>query len=160
MARWWRGKGLGPAAAAPVQAIAVLPFKNLSGDPGQDYFAAGLTEQVRAALAANAGLRVAAATSSARARDSEASATGIARELGVAYLLEGSVQRAGDIVRIATSLADGETGFTRWSQSIDRKLSRHLRGPERNRPQRQRSAPHPHRHRRPARGRDAQRRRL
>ena len=101
----------------------MLPFKNLSGDPGQDYFAAGLTEEVRAALAANDGLQVAAATSSAKARDSEASATAIARELGVAYLLEGSVQRASDIVRIATSLTDGETGFTRWSQSIDRKLT-------------------------------------
>lgn len=115
--------GLAPTRAAPVQAIAVLPFKNLSGDPAQDYFAAGLTEEVRAALAANDGLQVAAATSSAEARDSEASATAIARELGVAYLLDGSVQRSNDIVRIATSLTDGKTGFTSWSQSIDRKLS-------------------------------------
>lgn len=114
-------KGLGPAGDAPVQAIAVLPYKNLSGDPGQDYFAAGLTEEVRAALAANDGFQVAAATSSAKASDTDASATVIARELGVAYLL-GSVQRSNDVVRIATSLTDGKTGFTRWSQSIDRKL--------------------------------------
>ena len=107
----------------PIQAIAVLPFKNLSGDPAQDFFAAGLTEEVRAALAANDGLQVAAATSSAKARDTEASATAIARELGVAYLLDGSVQRSNDVIRIATSLTDGKTGFTRWSQSIDRKLS-------------------------------------
>jgi len=116
-------KGLGPAGDAPVQAIAVLPYKNLSGDPEQDYFAAGLTEEVRAALAANDGFQVAAATSSAKARDNDASATAIARELGVAYLLDGSVQRSNDVVRIATSLTDGKTGFTRWSQSIDRKLS-------------------------------------
>lgn len=105
------------------QAIAVLPFKNLSGDPAQDYLAAGLTEEVRAALAANAGFQVAAATSSAKAQDSAKNATSIARDLGVAYLLDGSVQRSNDVVRIATSLTDGKTGFTRWSQSIDRKTS-------------------------------------
>ena len=116
-------EGFGAATAAPVRAIAVLPFKNLSGDPGQDFFAAGLTEEVRSALAANDGLQVAAATSSATARDSGSSATEIARELGVAYLLDGSVQRSNDVVRIATSLTDGETGFTSWSQSIDRELS-------------------------------------
>lgn len=115
--------GLGSDPAPSVRAIAVLPFKNLSGDPAQDYFAAGLTEEVRAALAANEGLRVAAATSSAAARESEADATAIARDLGVAYLLDGSVQRSNDTVRIATSLTDGKTGFTSWSQSIDRKLS-------------------------------------
>ena len=106
-------KGLGPAGDAPVQAIAVLPYKNLSGDPEQDYFAAGLTEEVRAALVANDGFQVAAATSSAKARDNDASATAIARELGVAYLLDGSVQRSNDVVRIATILTDGKTGFTR-----------------------------------------------
>ena len=117
----WRN-GLGPVAAPPVQAIAVLPFKNLSGDSGQDYFAAGLTEEVRGALATNDAFQVAAATSSAKASEREAKATAIARDLGVAYLLDGSVQRWGDVVRIATSLTDGKTGFTSWSQSIDRKL--------------------------------------
>ena len=112
-----------PTSDAPIQAIAVLPFKNLSGDPAQDYFAAGLTEEVRAALAANDALQVAAATSSAKARATKDSATAIARELGVAHLLEGSVQRSNDTVRIAASLTDGKTGFTSWSQSIDRNLS-------------------------------------
>jgi TolB-like protein/Tfp pilus assembly protein PilF len=113
------------AAPAPAAArgIAVLPFKNLSGDPEQDYFAAGLTEEVRAALAANDAFQVVAATSSNVAHEGADSATKMARNLGVAYLLDGSVQLSRDIVRIAASLTDGKTGFTRWSQSIDRKLN-------------------------------------
>ncbi|MDQ3139265.1 MAG: tetratricopeptide repeat protein, partial [Pseudomonadota bacterium] len=113
----------GPTPVAAAQGIAVLPFKNLSGDPDQDYFAAGLTEEVRAALATNDALQVIAATSSNLARDAAGSATKMARDLRVAYLLDGSVQRSRDVVRIATSLTDGKTGFTRWSQSIDRKLN-------------------------------------
>jgi TolB-like protein len=117
----WRNFAAPPPAAA-AQGIAVLPFKNLSGDPGQDYLAAGLTEEVRAALAANDAFQVVAATSSNLAREGAGSATKMARDLGVAYLLDGSVQRSRDVVRIAASLTD-KTGFTRWSQSIDRKIS-------------------------------------
>jgi TolB-like protein/tetratricopeptide (TPR) repeat protein len=118
----WREMGT-PAPVAAAQGIAVLPFKNLSGDPRQDYFAAGLTEEVRAALAANDALQVIAATSSNVARDAAGGAIKIARDLGVAYLLDGSVQRSGDVVRIAASLTDGKTGFTRWSRSIDRRMT-------------------------------------
>jgi len=116
----WRAGWLGPGLAE--RSIAVLPFKNLSGNPDQDYLSEGLTEEVRSALMRNAGLRVLAATSSNTAREHE-QASKIAAKLGVAYLLEGSVQRASDMVRVAIALTDGKTGFSQWSQRADSKLA-------------------------------------
>jgi TolB-like protein len=111
--------GAGPASA---ESIAVLPFKNLSGDPGQAYLSEGLSEEVRSALSRNAGLMVLAATSSNTVRDEQGDAVSIASKLGVAYLLEGSLQRAGDLVRVATNLTNGKTGFSEWSQRVERRL--------------------------------------
>jgi TolB-like protein len=102
--------------------IAVLPFRNLSGDRSQDYFADGLTEEVRTALTRITALQVLAGTSSEKAQE-DAGPKKIAAELGVGFLLTGSVQRAADTVRIAADLVDGRTGFSRWSQSVDRKLT-------------------------------------
>ena len=118
----WQTGIWGPSNITP-RSIAVLPFKNLSGDPAQDYFSDGLTEEVRAALAANPGLQVLAATSSNTARARTEDAETIARKLGVAYLLEGSVQRSNDVVRISANLTNGKTGFSEWSQRVDRRLS-------------------------------------
>ncbi len=106
-----------------VWSIAVLPFKNLSGDPAQLYFSDGLTEEVRSALTRNNALQVLAATSSETARDHKDDAKAIARKLGVAFLLEGSIRRAGDVVRIAAELTDGKTGFSKWSNTLDRKMA-------------------------------------
>lgn len=103
--------------------IAVLPFRNLSGDKAQDYFSDGLTEQVRTALTRIEQLLVLAATSSETAGKNSGDPKTIAADLGVAYLLNGSVQRASDVVRISVDLVDGHTGFSRWSQSVDRKLT-------------------------------------
>ena len=103
--------------------IAVLPFKNVGGDPGQAYLSDGLTDDVRSALTRNPALHVLAATSSNTARDHVEDAVTIAARLGVAYLLEGTVQRAGDVVRIATTLTNGRTGFNEWSASVERKLT-------------------------------------
>jgi len=103
--------------------IAVLPFKNLSGDPEQNYFSEGLTEEVRAGLVRLDALRVAAATSSEVAGERHGDLKSIARELGVGFLLGGSVRRSGDIVRIATELTDGKTGFGLWTKSVDRKMT-------------------------------------
>jgi TolB-like protein/Tfp pilus assembly protein PilF len=100
--------------------VAVLPFKNLSGDEGQAYFSDGMSEELRATLARNLKLQVMAQASSAIFRDRKEDAVTIASKLGVAYLLDGSVQRSGDIVRITTDLIDGATGFSRWSQKFDR----------------------------------------
>ncbi len=103
--------------------IAVLPFRNLSGGKDQDYFSDGLTEEVRTALTRIEQLRVLAGTSSEKASENGASPKKVAADLGVRYLLSGSVQRAADMIRIAVELIDGRTGFTRWSQSVDRKLT-------------------------------------
>jgi len=103
--------------------IAVLPFRNLSGYRAQDYFADGLTEEVRNALTRIPALRVLAGTSSAKANEEHGDVKAIATDLGVGYLLSGSVQRSGDVARIATDLADGRTGFSRWSESVDRKIT-------------------------------------
>lgn len=103
--------------------IAVLPFKNLSGDPDQAYFSEGLTEEVRAALVRIDALQVVAATSSEKAGEEHGDAESIAKELGVGFLLGGSVRRSGDLFRIATELTDGKSGFSLWSTSVDRKLT-------------------------------------
>ena len=110
------------AGRAGTRSIAVLPFKNLSGDPAQAYLSDGLTEEIRAALARNAGLQVLATTSSNTVRDDQGDARSIASKLNVAYLLDGSVQREGDRVRVATNLTNGRTGFSEWSQRVERQL--------------------------------------
>lgn len=117
----WQTGLIGPAQAN-ARSIAVLPFKNLSGDPGQAYISDGLTEEIRSALARNAGLLVLATTSSNTVRGDEGDARSISRKLGVAYLLDGSVQRDGDRVRVATNLTNGRTGFSEWSDRVERRL--------------------------------------
>lgn len=117
----WAWREWGQGAPAP-GSILVLPFKNLSGDPAQGYFSAGLTEAVRSTLARNDRLRVLAATTS-QAAASGGDAAAIARSLNVAYVLEGSVQRAGPTMRVATALSDSATGFNLWSSTVDRPVS-------------------------------------
>ena len=102
--------------------IAVLPFRNLSGDPEQAYFSEGLTEEVRAALVRLNALRVLAATSSEKAGEELEDVKSIARELGVGFLLGGSVRKSGNLFRIATELTDGKTGYSLWSNSVDRPI--------------------------------------
>ena len=115
-------RGLLGGRAAPLS-IAVLPFRNIGADRTQDYFADGLTEEVRSALTRIAALRVLAGTSSDKANERDGDFKAIAADLHVEYLLSGSVQRAADTVRIGVDLVDGHTGFSRWSQSVDRKVT-------------------------------------
>ncbi|MGQ0430230.1 MAG: TIR domain-containing protein [Gammaproteobacteria bacterium] len=118
------GELLQPPEPAPApNSIAVLPFVNLSGDSGNDYLADGVTEELRAMLARNRKLQVMAQTSSAVFRERKEDAPTIAAKLGVAYLLDGSVRRSGDVMRITADLIDGETGFSRWSEMFDRGFS-------------------------------------
>jgi TolB-like protein/tetratricopeptide (TPR) repeat protein len=117
----WRSGLVGGGASA--NSVAVLPFTNLSGDPSQKYFSDGLAAEVRAELARNNLLQVAAQVSSNRFADHTADAKSISNELGVAYLLDGNVRRSGDTVRVAAELIDGRTGFSRWSQSFDRSIA-------------------------------------
>jgi TolB-like protein/Tfp pilus assembly protein PilF len=118
----WKAGLLGGNGASQ-RSIAVLPFKNLSSDKDQLYFSDGLTDDLRAALTRNNALQVLAATSSETARDHKDDAQAVARNLGVAYLLEGSVRRAGDVVRVSAELTDGKTGFSKWSNTLDRKMT-------------------------------------
>jgi TolB-like protein len=110
-------------ASSAANSVAVLPFANLSADKDQAYFSDGLSEEIRSTLARNPALNVAAPTSANTFRDKTADAKVIGSKLGVAFLLEGSVRRAGDVVRIAAELVDAKTGFSKWSQSFDRKLT-------------------------------------
>ena len=115
-----------PAAEAPHPAprnsVAVLAFANLSGDPKQDYFSDGLSEEVLDALAHVSQLQVAARTSSFSFKNKSADVATISSRLGVAYVLDGSVRRDGNLVRVSASLVDARNGFKTWSETYDRKL--------------------------------------
>lgn len=117
----WR-RGWFGGAEATGSSVAVLPFKNLSGDPNQVYFSDGLSEEVRATLARNRKLKVMAEASSGKFRGSDSGAVDIASQLGVAFLLDGSVRWSGKTVRVAADLIDGHTGFSRWTQIFERRI--------------------------------------
>ncbi|MBS0380612.1 MAG: TIR domain-containing protein [Proteobacteria bacterium] len=110
------------AATAPAHSVAVLPFTNMSGDPHDEYFSDGLSEELLNTLAAVPGLKVAARTSSFSFKGKNEEVSEIARKLNVATVLEGSVRRDKSHVRISTELIDAGTGFQRWSQTYDRDL--------------------------------------
>jgi serine/threonine-protein kinase len=120
-----------PARAAPTSAgftppphsVAVLPFSNLSGDPKQEYFSDGMTEELINALAQIDALKVIARTSSFSFKGKDADISTIARKLNVAAVLEGSVRRSGNQVRITAQLIDAVNGFHIWSQDYDRDLT-------------------------------------
>ncbi len=103
--------------------IAVLPFTNMSGDPSQEYFSDGLTEQIINGLCKVSNLFVIARNSSFAYKGKSVSVKQIAKELGVRYILEGSVQRAGIRVRITAQLIDATTDYHMWSENYDRDLS-------------------------------------
>ena len=104
----------------PVFSIGVLPFANLSPLPGNDYFAEGLTEELRSALAGLEGVKVAARMSVNAFRKADLDAREIGRRLNVAALLEGSVRQAGDHVRLSVQLIDATDGCHIWSQKYER----------------------------------------
>ena len=111
--------------STPRSSIAVLPFTNLTGDAGKEYFGDGLAEELIHVLARVPGLSVAARTSSFAYKGRNADVRQIARELEVGTVLEGSVRSAGERIRVTAQLIDGETGFHLWSQHYDRRF----RGP-------------------------------
>ena len=107
-------------AVADKPSIAVLPFDNMSGDPKQEYFSDGITEQIISSLAKVPQLFVIARNSSFTYRGKPVKVQQVAKELGVRYVLEGSVQRSGDRVRITAQLIDAKTGNHIWSEHYDR----------------------------------------
>jgi TolB-like protein/Tfp pilus assembly protein PilF len=114
------------AAETPEQnsnpSVAVLPFENMSSDAENEYFSDGLTETLLHMLAQLPDLQVAALTSSFAFKGKDASIPEIAAALGVAHILEGSVQKAGDRVRVTAQLVRAEDGFHVWSQNYTRPL--------------------------------------
>jgi adenylate cyclase len=99
--------------------IAVLPFDNMSGDPEQEYFADGITEDLTTDLSRISGLFVVARNSAFAYKGRSVDLRTVADELGVRYLLEGSVRRSGDQIRINAQLIDGENGGHIWAERFD-----------------------------------------
>jgi TolB-like protein len=111
-----RSKLVAPVAAS----IAVLPLANESGEASQQYFADGISEDLITALSQFQGLKVIGRSSAFKFRDSKEDSRSIGAKLGVALLLEGSVRRAGEMVRVSAELIDTADGSTQWSERYDR----------------------------------------
>jgi TolB-like protein/DNA-binding winged helix-turn-helix (wHTH) protein/Tfp pilus assembly protein PilF len=123
-ASWWRLRGNQEPGIAAVQmhSIAVLPLTNLSGDASQDYFADGMTDELTTDLAKISSLRVISRTSTMPYGGSRKSLPQIARELNVDAIVEGSVSRSGNTVRITAQLIDAKTDRHLWAESYARDL--------------------------------------
>jgi adenylate cyclase len=133
-ASWPRPLGLlidlagvsGPPVDPPLPdkpSFVVLPFENVSGDPEQEYFSDGITEDLTNELARNPWLFVISRNSAFTYKGRRVKVEDVGRELGVRYVLEGSVRKAGDRVRITAQLIDATSGGHLWSQRYDRELS-------------------------------------
>jgi Predicted integral membrane protein len=117
---WLRSPGTGPF---PEKSIAVLPFENLSRDPGNSYFVDGIQDEILTRLAKIADLKVISRTSTQRYQSKPTNLSEIARQLGAANILEGSVQKVADEVRVNVQLINAQTDSHIWAETYDRKLS-------------------------------------
>ena len=111
-----------PKPSSPLPSLAVLPFQNLSSDPEQDYFADGIVEDITTALSRFKSFAVIARNSSFVYKGRVVDVRQIAQELNVRYVLEGSVPRAAERLRIAAQLVDAATGAHLWAETFDGKL--------------------------------------
>jgi adenylate cyclase len=123
-AAWWMGSRFSPSqradsTEAPRLSIVVLPFRNLSGDPSQDYFADGITEDLTTDLSRIAGSFVISRNTAFTYKGKHTDVRQIGRELGVRYVLEGSVRRMESTVRVNAQLIDAGTGALLWSDQMD-----------------------------------------
>jgi len=121
------GQQVGSATASPttsvrMPSIAILPFDNMSGDPEQEFFADGLTEDIITEIARFRDLMVISRNAVFVHKGKPKTAKGIAKEFGVDYVVEGSVRKAADRVRVTVQLIDGETETHVWAERYDRKL--------------------------------------
>jgi TolB-like protein len=112
----------GPLALPDKPSIAVLPFTNMSGDPEQEYFSDGITEDIITELSRFRTLFVIARNSSFAYKGKSVDVKKVARELGVRFVLEGSIRRAGERVRVTAQLIDSESGRHVWAERYDRNL--------------------------------------
>jgi TolB-like protein len=124
--KFWISSSATPSSAArfapPPHSIAVLPFVNMSGDPKQEYFSEGLTEELLNSLSRINELRVAARTSSFSFQGEHPDIATVAHKLNVGAVLEGSVRRSGHTIRVTAQLINAASGFHLWSQTYDRDL--------------------------------------
>src|SRR5256886_525416 len=111
-----------PKSEVNAKSVAVLAFANLSDDKGSEYFSDGISEELLTVLQKIPGLHVAARTSAFSFKGKNATAQEIGEKLGVAHLVEGSVRKAGDMVRIAARLTRTDTGEQLWSENFTRDL--------------------------------------
>ena len=123
----WRERLLGKQAGAGIHSLAVLPLANLSGDPEQEYFADGMTEELITDLSKIGSLKVISRTSVMQYKDARKPLREIGRELGVEGVIEGSVRRVGDRVRITAQLIYAPSDTHLWAESYDRDLHDVLR---------------------------------
>ena len=117
-----RGRQSQAATAIPEKSIAVLPLINESGDPKDEYFSDGLSEELIAALAQIRGLKVIGRSSSFRFKDRKEEPKTIGEKLGVSTLLDGTVRKQGDRVRIVAELVNAADGIQLWTRTFDREL--------------------------------------
>ena len=121
----WRWLGTPESLGLPLPdrpSVAVLPFTNLSQDPAQEYFSDGVTEDLITGLSKVSGLFVIARNSTFTYKGKAVKVREVGRDLGVRYVLEGGVQRAGDRVRITAQLVDAATGYHVWAERYDREV--------------------------------------
>jgi adenylate cyclase len=116
------GESVAPKEGAKTPSIAILPFLNMSGDPQQEFFADGLTEDIITELSRFRQLLVISRNAVFVHKGKPVKARQIAREFGVDYIVEGSVRKAADRVRVTVQLIDGETETHLWAERYDRKL--------------------------------------
>jgi len=113
---------IGPRASEPERSIVVLPFTNMSGQPDNDYFSDGLTEEIITRLSAVPTLKVISRTSAMRYKGSKQTMPQIAEQLNVAHILQGSVRQSGGRVRISAQLLDARGDENLWADNYDRNL--------------------------------------
>ena len=112
----------GDASRTAPKAIAVLPFKNMSADPENEYFSDGMTEEIINALGKLSGIQVASRTSSFAFKGKDVDVRQIGEKLGVTTVLEGSVRKVGNKIRLTAQLINVESGYHLWSDTYDRQL--------------------------------------
>jgi TolB-like protein/DNA-binding winged helix-turn-helix (wHTH) protein len=116
---WMKGRGGNVPGSTPIRSLAVLPLENLSGDVSQEYLADGMTDEVITGLGQISALRVVSRTTAMQYKNAHKSLPQIARELSVDAVVEGSVVRSGDRIRIAAQLFDGPADKQLWARSFD-----------------------------------------
>jgi TolB-like protein/Tfp pilus assembly protein PilF len=120
---WQRGKSKTSTSTAPEKSIAVLPFANLSRDPDNAYFTDGIQDEILTRLSKIADLKVISRISTRQYESKPGNLSEIARQLGVAHVLEGSVQKSGDAVRVNVQLIKAANDSHLWADTFDRKLT-------------------------------------